>query len=216
MKDNFTYIAVVLDRSGSMQRVKHATISGFNEFLQKQKAIDGECQLRLAQFDDDYEVLYDKPVQHAEELSDHTYQPRNMTALLDAMGKTITELGNKLKALPESERPAKVLVATITDGLENASREYTRDKVFDMVKKQKEQFSWDFIFIGANQDAIATAATLNIDQGKALTYNASNFRSVLANSVVGYANSLRSSGVTGQSVNTVAFTDEDREAAVSA
>lgn len=172
MKD-FTDITVILDRSGSMQSVKEATISGFDEFVQSQQAQGENAALTLVQFDDQYENVWNglpiKSVPSIKEL----YQPRGMTALLDAIGRTINETGKRLAALPESQRPNKVVCVIMTDGFENASTEFNRDLVFQMIQTQTNTYNWAFIFLGANQDAIASATALGMKGGWAATYNAS-------------------------------------------
>lgn len=192
MKKDFAYVAVVLDRSGSMQAVKQATIDGFNEFLNQQKAIVGECRLLLAQFDDVYEVVFDKPLADVRPLDDKSFVPRNMTALFDAMGKTVNDLGSKLDKMPENERPDRVLVATITDGQENASQEFTQSAVKKLIEEQTAKYNWDFVFIGANQDAVLTAKGFGIRADAALTYNA-NPKSVraMSASLSAYAGATR-------------------------
>lgn len=166
-------IAVVLDRSGSMQSIRDATIEGFNEFLQGQKAAPGEATLTLVQFDDHYEVDHDAaPLAEVSPLNTKTYVPRGSTALLDAIGRTINTLGERLAAMSEHDRPARVLFAIITDGQENASREFTRAKVFEMITHQREKYAWEFMFLAANQDAIASGRDMGIDPAFAADFNA--------------------------------------------
>ena len=156
-------IAIVLDRSGSMQEVKEATIQGFNVFLGKQKEAPGDCRLSLAQFDHEYEIVQDGNVlADVPELTAATYVPRGTTALLDAIGRTITAVSSRLQGMVEGERPDKVLFVIITDGLENASKEFTREKVFEMIEHQRKQCNWEFVFLGAGQDAIASGASMGI------------------------------------------------------
>lgn len=173
MKENLTYVVVLLDRSGSMGVVRDSTIEGINTFIEGQKKAPGEARMTLIQFDNDYEVNYlDKPINEVLPLNHETYCPRGMTALIDAMGRTIDELGARLSNTPEGMRPSKVVVVVQTDGAENASRIYSRAQVSDMIKHQREKYSWEFIFLGANQDAIATASSYSI--ANAITYNANN------------------------------------------
>ncbi len=174
MKDNFTRIAIVLDRSGSMESCKESTVAGFNEFIRTQREIPGEATVKLVQFDDQYETVFDKPLKECPELTQNTFAPRGSTALLDAQGRTIVELGRELAALPESERPSKVIVVTLTDGLENASKQYNLDKIGEMIREQRDKYNWDFVFLGANQDAIATAAAMSIPLPSAMSYSTSN------------------------------------------
>jgi hypothetical protein len=170
MKENRTRIAIILDRSGSMASVRESTVTGFNQFIRSQREIAGDVSVKLVQFDDQYDVVFDRPLAEVPELTHDLFVPRGSTALFDAQGKTIVSLGHELAAVPESERPSKVIVMTLTDGLENASKEYTVDRIAEMIKHQTEVYGWDFVFLGANQDAIRTAATMAIPAASALTY----------------------------------------------
>ena len=172
MKSNFTRIAVILDRSGSMQTLREATVAGFNEFVRTQLAVPGKASLKLVQFDDQYEVVFDKPLKEVPELTQDTFVPRGWTALLDAQGRTIEELGAELAAMDENDRPSKVMVLTLTDGLENASKLFTVERVAELVKRQREVYSWDFVYLGANQDAVKVAASMNIPAPMAMSYAA--------------------------------------------
>lgn len=170
-KPNFTHIAVVLDRSGSMASVKDSTAAGFNAFLKEQRAQPGEATMTLTQFDTEYQVdFWNTPLDQIK----LTYQPRGGTALLDALGKTITDVGVHLAATPEEHRPSKVVFVVITDGQENSSRDFERKQVFDMIKHQTDKYGWDFLFLGANQDAIVEAGSLGIDAWKSMTYAATD------------------------------------------
>ncbi|MDP2692874.1 MAG: VWA domain-containing protein [bacterium] len=175
MKTNYSHIAVILDRSGSMSSVKEATIAGFNDFLDKQKKTPGEATISLHQFDDVYETVYDfANLQYAPLLNETTYQPRNSTALLDAIGKTINNLGVRLGAMTENERPERIIVVIQTDGYENASKEYTKDKINELIIHQRDKYNWQFLFLGANQDAIMTASSIGIQANKSMTYDHSS------------------------------------------
>lgn len=170
MNDNFTDISIVLDRSGSMSSVATDTIGGFNKFIEDQRKVPGQCRVSLIQFDNEYETVYDaKDVKDAPLLDTATFVPRGNTALLDAIGRTVIATGARLSAMPEADRPGKILFVIITDGHENASHEYNKSAVFEMIKHQREAYNWQFVFIGANQDAIATASGIGIPQNAALT-----------------------------------------------
>lgn len=170
---NKTDITIILDRSGSMASVKDDTIGGFNNFLSEQQKIEGEAVLSLVQFDDQYETVYlDKDINSAAKLTDATFQPRGMTALFDAVGRTINSVGQRLAALSEAERPDKILLVIMTDGFENSSREFNAAKVGEMIKHQRDVYNWQFMFIGANQDAVLSAEAINIPAAAALTYAA--------------------------------------------
>lgn len=173
MKKDYVHIAVVLDRSGSMGSILLPTISGYNEFLNSQKNQVGTAKFTLAQFDDIYEVVYNGvDVNDVPELNTSTFKPRNMTALYDAICKTIDDTGNYFSKLKESERPEKVVCVIITDGGENASREFTSSDVQSKINHQRDKYGWEFMFIGANQDAIATAKGFGISSSNALNYTA--------------------------------------------
>jgi hypothetical protein len=174
MKPNYTDINIVLDRSGSMQSIKADTIGGFNAFLEQQKVTPGEATITLAQFDDVYEVVYRAiPLPQAPELNGETFVPRSATALLDAIGRTINETGTRLSKLREADRPSQVIFVILTDGEENSSVEFTAQHINQMIRHQRDVYKWEFIFLGANQDAITTASELGMSGGQALTYAAS-------------------------------------------
>ena len=167
-----THISVVLDRSGSMADTKSDTIGGFNQFLQDQKDVEGEATLTLAQFDDHYEVLSDMvPIVDAVDLTNETYTPRGYTALLDALGRTINDTEHKISQ--EREKPERVIFVVITDGEENSSREFTRDQIMEMINRHRDEDEWEFVFIGANQDAIQAGGSLGVRDGSTMNYVAS-------------------------------------------
>ena len=171
MRLGLVSIAIILDRSGSMASVKEGTIAGFNEFVESQKKLPGEATISLFQFDDVYETVYDGiDIKNTILLTEATYQPRNITALLDAIGKTIINLGQKLNTIPEKDRPEKVIVVIQTDGYENASKEFSSLEINEMITHQREKYNWQFVFLGANQDAIMTASHLGIAANKSMTY----------------------------------------------
>lgn len=216
MKTGLTDITMVLDRSGSMKSVLTDTIGGFNTFIAEQRQWPGECVVSLVQFDDKYEPIYSgSRIQEAPFLTTDTFVPRGFTALLDAIGRAINETGSRLAAKPEYQRPEKVLFVILTDGGENASREFTREKVFQMIGHQRTTYQWDFVFLGANQDAIQVGAHLNIGAASSMTYapNAAGTRSAFA-SVSNYTTNLRSAA--GAAAGASAFTAEDRQEQVKA
>lgn len=173
MKQDLTDISIVLDRSGSMESIRNDTIGGFNTFLKTQQEAPGEANLTLVQFDDRYEVVHNGiRVQDVPELTALTFVPRGYTALLDAIGRTITDTGTRLSALSEDQRPSKVIFVILTDGEENASKEFTRDKINEMIKHQTEAYNWDFVFLGANQDAIQVGTSIGIMAANSLSYAA--------------------------------------------
>ncbi len=163
-----THIYVLLDRSGSMQSIKSDTEGGFAALIDEQRGAIGRCQVTLAQFDDEYDIVYSGV--DVKDVPALDLQPRGMTALLDAMGRLISTTGGKLLALPEDERPGSVMVVIMTDGLENASREFTGPAVKAMVKEQTDSYGWVFTYLGANQDAIAVGEALGVHADRAMTY----------------------------------------------
>jgi hypothetical protein len=172
MTNDYTEIAFVLDRSGSMQLDKDAAIDGFNRFLREQQQTDGLAKLTLVFFGDEYLVpVCSIRVQEVPPLSRETYGPRgDRTALLDAIGRTIDDLNTRIASLHEDDRPAQVIVAILTDGIENASEKFSWDQLAATIKRHTEEYRWTFLFLGANQDALATAARLNIAESNAATY----------------------------------------------
>jgi hypothetical protein len=208
MKQGYTDISIVLDRSGSMDSVKSDTIGGFNSFLKAQKEVPGEATITLAQFDDIYEVVYEgKKLQDAPLLNDQTFVPRGTTALLDAIGRTINATGKRLASMPEAERPEKVIFVILTDGYENASREFKVEEINDMIRHQRDVYAWEFAFIGANQDAITSASQMGIQAANALTYAANTVGtqqafSSLTQNIAAYR--------TNQKLD-MSFSQEDRE-----
>lgn len=208
MKKDYCDITILIDKSGSMAGVVSDTIGGVNSFVDKQKAVKGECRLSIHQFDDQYETTYDcVDIQYSPKLTNENYQTRGNTALLDAIGKTINTLGSRLGKLPEKEKPKKVIFVIQTDGQENASKEFKRDKIFEMISHQRDKYNWQFIFMGANQDAIATATSFGIASSSTLTYannKMGNFHaySGLACNIASYRSAASS---------TVDFSENDRK-----
>jgi hypothetical protein len=166
-----TLIAVLLDRSGSMAAIKSDAEGGFNSFIGEQRAQSGDARVTLAQFDTEYDVVYaNRPIGEVPPLD---LQPRGATALYDALGRLITDVGTELAALSENERPGTVLIVVVTDGHENSSREWTHDAVKAAIQRQESEYSWEFIFLGANMDAVAIGEQLGIAPDRALTWDAS-------------------------------------------
>lgn len=211
---NKTDITIILDRSGSMQSVKSDTIGGFNSFLDTQQKTEGEAVLSLIQFDDQYDVLYlDKDIHSAAKLTEETFQPRGMTALLDAVGRAINSVGQRLASLPEEERPDKVLMVILTDGFENASREFNPLKISEMINHQRNIYKWEFMFIGANQDAVLSAKEIGIPAAAALTYAANAEGTQIAFSLA--ANKIKQYRVSDNAA-ALEFNDDDREQQIKA
>jgi len=155
-----------------MNAMKEEAIGGINAFLESQQKLPGEARLTLVLFDHEYIVAHDGvPIKDVPPLDNHSFVPRGTTALLDAIGRTINTIGERLGRTPEPDRPGKVIVAILTDGLENASQEFKRKEIFKMIKHQREVYSWEFVFLGAKQDAISTGAKMGIPIANAVTFS---------------------------------------------
>jgi uncharacterized protein YegL len=173
MKKGLTEFVFILDRSGSMSGLEADTIGGYNAMLAKQKTEPGEATITTVLFDDKYELLHDRiSLKGIAPITDREYFVRGSTALLDAIGRTISKIGNAQKHTADEERAEIVLFVITTDGMENASREYNYDKVRQMIERQKMRYGWEFIFLGANIDAVETAARFGIQEDRAVNYNA--------------------------------------------
>lgn len=208
MKTNHTDITVVLDRSGSMASVADDTIGGFNRFLDDQKKAPGTATLSLHQFDDVFETpIKAQDVKQVPDLTNKTFVPRGSTALLDAIGRSIGDTGSRLESVSENDRAEKVVFVIITDGHENASREFTNQKVFDMIQHQRDKYSWEFVFLGANQDAIKSAVNLGMSAKNSMTYasNAVGTRAAFQSA----SSNLRA--FRSGDAKCMAFSDQDRK-----
>ena len=169
----YTQIIVVLDRSGSMHKIKDDTIGGFNQFLKEQKKQKGKAKMTLILFDDRYEpAFHGIDIQDVKELNENTFVPRGMTALLDAIGKTINSTYSSIKSSKKKDRPEQVVFVVITDGRENDSKEFTRETIFNMITEMKEKDKWEFMFLGANQDAIKEGGQYGFAADSSLNYSA--------------------------------------------
>lgn len=179
-RSDLTHVYFLLDRSGSMQSIKADTEGGFAAFISEQgsSADSGECRVTLAQFDNGYEVVYsDLPLADVPPL---TLAPRGSTALLDAMGRLITDAGTALATLPEDRRPGTVVVAVMTDGMENASTEWTHPAIKALVEQQTNNYRWQFLYMGADQDAIEVGASMGVHRDHAVTYGRGKAREAMA------------------------------------
>jgi hypothetical protein len=168
MKAGFTDIIALTDISGSMRQIKTDAEGGFNAFVDEQKLVPGVANMSHYLFDDQYETLYENLA--LSEVPAFVLHPRGMTALLDAIGKTITARGAYYASLPEEERPEKVIVVITTDGGENASREYTLEKVRELITQQTEVYKWVFVFLASNQDAIQAGGAMGISADCSMTF----------------------------------------------
>ena len=185
MRKGLTEVVFILDRSGSMSGLEADTIGGFNSMIEKQKKEEGEAFISTVLFDDQMEVLYDRvPVGKVEPMTDRQYYVRGCTALLDAIGSAIHHIANVHKYAREEDRPEKTLFIITTDGMENASQKYDYKKVKKMVETEKEKYGWEFLFLGANIDAIEVAGRFGISANRAVNYECDsagtqlNFRAV--------------------------------------
>jgi hypothetical protein len=205
---NLTHLYLLLDRSGSMQSIKTDTEGGFAAFVEEQKRGPGECRVTLAQFDNHYDVVYaDRPIADVPALD---LQPRGSTALLDAMGRLITDSGARLAALPDDERPGTVIVAIMTDGYENASREWTHPAIKALVEQQSGSYGWQFLYMGADQDAIEVGRNIGVAAANSITYGRGKSQEVMAN-VSGKITQNRTARAAGDlAASMPAFTEEER------
>lgn len=186
MKDNSTHLAILVDRSGSMGAIREDAEGGLKTMIAEQRALPGDLTIDLFQFDTAYEKV--------EDIDAWTLQPRGMTALLDAMGRSITSVGEDLAARDEDERPSKVIFCIVTDGLENSSVEWTRERVSELVKRQTDEWAWEFVFTAANQDAIKEGGNLGVRNS--MNYAATGAGAQSAYATMGQSISNYRTGVT--------------------
>ena len=173
MKNNITELVFILDRSGSMAGLESDTIGGFNSMIEKQKKQDGDCYVSTVLFDDESEFLHDRvKLTDIPKMTDNDYTVRGCTALIDAIGGAIHHIGNIHKYARPEDVPEHTMFVITTDGQENASHRYTSDQVKNMIERQKEKYGWEFLFIGANIDAVETARRYGIDEDRAVNYTA--------------------------------------------
>ena len=196
MKKGLTELVFILDRSGSMSGLETDTIGGYNSMLEKQKREPGEVIVTTVLFDDKYEILHDRiNLKGISPITEKDYYVRGCTALLDAVGKTINKIGNAQKHTIDSERAEHVMFIITTDGLENSSREFSYEKVRQMIEHQKNKYGWEFIFLGANIDAEATAKRYGISSDRATNYNADSEGTLLNYEVISETvSSMRAKG----------------------
>lgn len=166
-------IVLIIDKSGSMDTIKDDAIGGFNSFLTEQKDIERDANVTFVLFDDRYDLIHNgKDIHEVDELTKKTYRPSGTTALLDAVGRTVDRVGERLDELNDSEKPENVIVFILTDGMENASSDYTKDQVKEMIQHQESKYSWEFIYGGANQDAFEEAGGLGIKAQNTFNFEA--------------------------------------------
>ena len=171
MRKGLTEVVFILDRSGSMSGLEADTIGGFNSMIEKQQKEEGEALISTVLFDDEAEVLYDRvPIGKVEPMNDKQYYVRGCTALLDAIGGAIHHIGNVHKYARDEDRPEKTLFIITTDGMENASVNYDYKKIKKMIERQKKKYHWEFIFLGANIDAVEVAGRFGVERSRAVRY----------------------------------------------
>ena len=185
MKKNLTEIVFILDRSGSMAGLEEDTIGGFNAMIEKQKREPGEAYVSTVLFDNHSDVIHDRlEIQKVAPMTRKEYYVRGCTALLDAVGGAIRHIGNVHKYAREEDRPERTLFVITTDGMENASRRYSYEKVKSMITHQKEKYGWEFLFLGANIDAAAVAGRFGIGEDRAVNYHNDSIGTALNYEVV--------------------------------
>ena len=171
--NNITELVFILDRSGSMSGLESDTVGGFNSMIEKQKRQNAPCYVSTVLFDDVSEVLYDRvKLGDVQKMTEEQYFVRGCTALMDAIGGAIHHIGNIHKYARREDVPEHTMFVIMTDGMENASRRYSSEQVKKMIERQKEKYGWEFLFIGANIDAVETAARYGIGADRAVNYNA--------------------------------------------
>ena len=206
---NLTHIEFLLDRSGSMDTIKSDVEGGFNAYIADQCAQPGQCTVSLTQFDDEYDVVF--TAFDVGDVPKLKLEPRGWTALLDAIGRSINSLGMRLAQMPEDRRPGTVIFAIMTDGMENASREYTHAAIKAMITRQEQVYNWQFLYMGADQDAIEVGASIGIARGRSLTYDRGYARQAYAAAST-LTGMMRAVSVDGTPPDAVEFSEADRAA----
>jgi hypothetical protein len=210
----YTDITMVLDRSGSMQSIKDDTIGGFDAFISEQRRLPGRCTVSLVQFDNVYEEVYTG--RDIADVPSLALLPRGSTAMLDAIGRAVNATGARLAAMPEERRPGTVIVGIMTDGLENASREFTYPMVKALIEQQEQVYGWTFMYMGANQDAIEVGASLGVARDRSLTYAGPKVAAAMGaySASVGTIREAMAAGAPiEQARRQAAYSDEQREKA---
>ena len=216
MKKGLTEIVFILDRSGSMSGLESDTIGGYNSMIEKQKKEEGEALISTVLFDGQTDVLHDRvPLDKINPITEKEYYVRGSTALLDAVGGAIHHIGNVHKYAREEDVPEKTLFIITTDGMENSSRQYSYDKVKKMIEKQKEKYHWEFIFLGANIDAVGVADRFGVDRQHAVRYECDSAGTALnfqvMNKMVSCARGAKSAKAMNEAFCSEEMLDEVRE-----
>ncbi len=175
MNKELTEIWMILDRSGSMDAIHSGTVEAVNAFVTDQKTEEGEVQFTLRQFDNEVDTVYDRlPLEKVPLMKLDDFQPRGMTALNDAVGQAILDLGRLLEKSPEAERPGQVIFTILTDGYENASQEFDGKQIADMIQHQKRKYDWEFVFLGANIDVDQVGGEMNIEPEDRISFSSTD------------------------------------------
>ncbi len=204
---NLTWLVFLLDRSGSMQSIKSDVIGGFDAFLAEQRAGEGLCTVTLAQFDDEYEVVYRGIA--LGQVPPLALCPRGRTALHDSMGKLITDTAAEINAVAEDDKPGTVILAIMTDGMENASREWRRSDIKALVEQQTNVSGWEFLYMGADQDAVEVGRGLGVKEGQAVSYARGKSREAML-AASGNVRGYRNAKLCNSAASMPAFTAEQR------
>jgi uncharacterized protein YegL len=211
MKD-VTEICVIIDRSGSMSGRQDDTIGGFNAFLKQQKELPGEANMTIVLFDDQYEVLTaSQPIKDVADLTEKTYFVRGQTRLNDSVGKAMTDLEIHLAAIPEQDRPSKVIVAILTDGGENDSREFDHAKIVELIQRQRDIYDWEILFLAAGQDAWNAGVSLGINmaiKGVMFTNSTKNVQAAYASVSTKVCGLRRSADMTSYKSSTLSMSED--------
>jgi uncharacterized protein YegL len=209
-KQGLTEIVTIIDKSGSMSSLKSKTIEGFNEFLTEQKSIKGEANFSLVLFSSHgkEKIVFDSiDIQDTTNLTEENYQPNGTTALYDAIGKTIKAMKKRIKNLDDNERPDRVLFVILTDGQENDSKIFNKEKVFKLIKKMEKKNNWSFIYLGSNQDAFAEGSKMGVNTSKTLNYSADvNGMNFAYTNITNYTKQYRTADTSIQA-NNLSFDD---------
>ena len=212
---NLTHLYFLLDRSGSMVSLREDTIGGFDTFIAEQRTAPGQCRVTLAQFDNEYDEVYaDRDIATVPSL---VLVPRGSTALLDALGRLVVTAGERLAALPEQDRPGSVVVGVMTDGYENASRDWTHARIKALIEQQSRDYGWQFLYLGADQDAIEEGAKMGFAAGKSMTYSRGKARDAighLSKNVGSYREAVASGAAPMAAQALTDFSQEQRDDAV--
>lgn len=210
MKKNYTHIIILIDRSGSMSSIKNDMEGGIKNFLKTQKQLPGKCTITAAQFDNEYELLYN--LKNIHDIDSININPRGSTALIDSMVHLINEAGKELSSLPEEERPERVLFITITDGEENSSLEFTNEKLAELIKHQENKYNWQFTYLGANQDSFSIANKFGLSSTKTMNYSANTAGiNTMFNTLSAATTRYRSIDLHSLNQNSFSYTKEEQE-----